>query len=165
MLSLLARLIWEESERRITARATPNLWFRWRFNGHNDQEMLQYVDNIVCAKSPWSPVTWITYEPGRTFPIMKPPWATPVPNWITQAALPGRTTLGDEGLEIVQVWSVGRRPVALTEIHLPAWTLLSVTLASKINNTLRSNAETLTRRLLRITSTSCPVLTTSCSYL
>ena len=87
------------------------------------RKMIQYTDNVVCAKSPWFPVIWITYEPGRTFPIMKPPWATPVPSWITQAALPSRTTLGDEGLEIVQVWSVGRRPAALTETHLPASTL------------------------------------------
>jgi hypothetical protein len=126
--------------------------------------MIQYVDNTVCTKSPWSPVTWITYEPGRTFPIMKPPLATPVPSWIAHAALPGKTTLGDEGLETLQVLLVGRRPVTWTEIHLPAWTLLSVTLAAKINNTLKSNAEALTCRLLRITSTSCPVLTTSCSY-
>ena len=41
---------------------------------------------------------------------MKPPTAIPVPILITHAAVPGSMRLGEVGLEIVQVVSVGRNP-------------------------------------------------------
>jgi hypothetical protein len=42
--------------------------------------------------------------------MMKPPNAIPVPICITHAEVPVKMRLGEEGLERVQVVSVGRNP-------------------------------------------------------
>jgi hypothetical protein len=48
---------------------------------------------------------------------MKPPLGAPVPIWTTQAE--EKITALDEGLDTVQVVSVGRNPVPVNEISWP----------------------------------------------
>jgi hypothetical protein len=42
--------------------------------------------------------------------MMKPPYGMPVPLGITQATVPVKTGLGVDGLEMLQVVSVGKKP-------------------------------------------------------
>jgi hypothetical protein len=42
--------------------------------------------------------------------MMKLPMAIPVPLCMMQAPVPGKMGLGEEGLEMLQVVSVGRKP-------------------------------------------------------
>ena len=68
--------------------------------------------------SPWFPVTWIMYWPGRMFPTVKLPYGVPLPTWMAQATVPAKMTLWD-GLEMVQRVSVGRKPLAVTKTWVP----------------------------------------------
>ena len=60
--------------------------------------------------------------------MMKPPTAIPVPLCIMHAAVPFKMRLGEDGLEIVQVVSVGRKPEPETETWPPGALNTGVTL-------------------------------------